>query len=379
MKRIIITGGGSGGHAMPAVAIAQLLRNYEKKTDEPIRILYIGSKKGIEKKIAERNHCAFVSISTGKLRRYFSWENLVDFFRVIKGIFDSLVIIKRFKPDLIFSTGGFVSVPVVAAGHFTHTPSIIHEQTIDAGLANKIAGKFAKKIALTFEESSKYFPASKTEVTGIPLRESLFNIDKEKAYSLFPAIERDLPVVYVSGGGLGCHLLNETMHQILPDLLKKMNIIIQTGNANEGKDYLNLLRFRENIDEELKNRLVVFNFIEDVGNVFAISDLVVARSGAGTVNELIALKLPAIFVPLAIATGNEQFKNASIMKKIGGAEIIEEKDLTPEFLKEKIGEFFIDNKLIDMKNNLEKLQNFCGNEKLLKLITRTLELKEEEK
>lgn len=374
MKKIIITGGGSGGHAMPAVAIAQLLRNYEKKSGEKIRILYIGSKKGIEEKIAARNHCAFVSISTGKLRRYFSLENLIDSFRVIKGIFDSLVIIKRFKPDMIFSTGGFVSVPVVIAGHFTGTPSIIHEQTVDAGLANKIAGKFAKKIALTFEESAKYFSAAKTEITGIPLRESIFDVDKEKAYSLLPVV-RDLPVVYVSGGGLGCHLLNETMQKILPELLEKMNVIVQAGNANDGKDYLNLLRFRESLDEKLKKRLTVFNFIEEVGNVFAISDLVVARSGAGTVNELIALKLPAIFVPLAIATGNEQFKNASIMKKIGGAEIIEEKDLTPELLLKSINELFDSGKLTNMKNNLQKLKNFCGNEKLLKLILQTLNLK----
>jgi UDP-N-acetylglucosamine--N-acetylmuramyl-(pentapeptide) pyrophosphoryl-undecaprenol N-acetylglucosamine transferase len=137
---------------------------------------------------------------------------------------------------------------------------------------------------------------------------------------------------------------------------------------------LNLLRFRESLDEKLKNRLVVFNFIEDVGNVFAISDLVVARSGAGTVNELIALKLPAVFVPLAIATGNEQFKNASIMKKIGGAEIIEEKDLTPETLLQAVNELFDGGKLSEMKSNLQKLKNFCGNEKLLKLILKTLKL-----
>ena len=186
---------------------------------------------------------------------------------------------------------------------------------------------------------------------------------------------RDLPVVYVSGGGLGCHLLNETMQKILPELLEKMNVIVQAGNANDGKDYLNLLRFRESLDEKLKKRLTVFNFIEEVGNVFAISDLVVARSGAGTVNELIALKLPAIFVPLAIATGNEQFKNASIMKKIGGAEIIEEKDLTPELLLKSINELFDSGKLTNMKNNLQKLKNFCGNEKLLKLILQTLNLK----
>ncbi|MCH5149238.1 MAG: undecaprenyldiphospho-muramoylpentapeptide beta-N-acetylglucosaminyltransferase [Spirochaetales bacterium] len=377
MKKIIITGGGSGGHAMPAVATAQLLRNYEKKSGEQIKILYVGSKKGIEKKIATRNHCAFISISTGKLRRYFSWENFLDCFRIIKGIFDSISIIKHFKPDMIFSTGGFVSVPVVIAGYFTHTPSVIHEQTADAGLANKIAGKFAKKIALTFEESSVYFPASKTVITGIPLRESIFNADKEKAYTLLP-VEQSLPTVYVSGGGLGCHLLNETMLKILPELLEKMNIIIQTGNADDGKDYLNLLRFRENLDDELKKHLIVFNFVEDVGNVFAISDLVVARSGAGTVNELIALKLPAVFIPLAIATGNEQFKNASVMEKIGGAQIIEEKNLTPEILQKTINEILTTGKLAEMKKNLLQIKNFYGNKELLKLILQTLDIKDTE-
>lgn len=378
MKKIIVTGGGSGGHAMPAVATVQLLRNYEKKSGEKIRILYIGSKKGIEKKIASRNHCAFISISTGKLRRYFSWENFLDLFRVIKGIFDSISIIKHFKPDMIFSTGGFVSVPVVIAGKFTHTPSIIHEQTVDAGLANKIAGKFAKKIALTFEESAVYFPASKTAITGIPLRENIFNTDKQKAYELLP-VEQGLPTVYVSGGGLGCHLLNETMLKILPEILEKANIIMQTGNADDGKDYLNMLRFRENLDDNLKKRLIVFNFIEDVGNVFAISDLAVARSGAGTVNELIAVKLPAIFIPLAIATGNEQFKNASVMEKIGGAQIIEEKNLTPENLQKAIIDILTTPKLAEMKNSLTQVKNFCGNEELLKLILQTLNIKDTEK
>lgn len=371
MKRILITGGGSGGHAMPAIAIIEALKKEAQTTGEELKILYVGSHKGIEKKIAEKNQIDFVSISTGKLRRYLSLENFLDLFRILKGIFDSFQIIRQFKPTLIFSTGGFVSVPVVIAGRLKKVKIIIHEQTVDAGLANKIAARFADKIALTFKESGQFFPSEKVEVTGIPLRDSIFHVDKTAA-KIKIGITSDAPVIYISGGGLGCHKLNLISKEILPKLLEKTNVILQTGNANNGQDYLDLLRFRENIEkEEQKKRLFIYNFIEDVGSIYAVTDLVVSRSGAGTVNELIALKIPAVFIPLAIATNDEQLKNASIMQKIGAAEIVKEKDLNAEHLYFMIEELIFTEKLANMKANLQAITNFRGNDNLLELI-RTL-------
>ncbi|HBD96039.1 MAG TPA: UDP-N-acetylglucosamine--N-acetylmuramyl-(pentapeptide) pyrophosphoryl-undecaprenol N-acetylglucosamine transferase [Spirochaetia bacterium] len=373
MIKIIITGGGSGGHTMPAIATIEILKDYFAQKNIEYDFLYVGSHNGIEKTIAAKNAINFTPISTGKLRRYISYKNLIDIFKVFKGILDSFKVIFHYKPDLIFSTGGFVSVPVVIAGWFQKVKIIVHEQTIDAGLANKIAGKFADTIALTFEESKKYFPKDKTVVTGIPLRDKIFQGDKTQAFTKFGLTE-SLPVLYVSGGGLGCHSINTSFNNIVLTLLEKTNVIIQTGNANDGKDYLDFLRLRENIEDEvLKKRLLIFNFINDeIADIYAIADLSVARSGAGTVNEFIALKIPAIFVPLAIATNDEQYKNAVIMENMQTALIIKEKDLSDTLLLKTISDILFTEKLVVMKNHFQNTQSFYGNKKILDCIIQLL-------
>ena len=366
--RLIFTGGGSGGHTMPAVSMIETIAKHCSKKDIPYDILYIGSENGIEKKVAAKNNIEYRAISTGKLRRYFSIDNFFDIFKVIGGFFQSLKIISDFKPDLIFSTGGFVLVPPVVAGRLLGKKIIIHEQTIDAGLANKISGKFADKVALTFKESKSHFPSRKTLLTGIPLRNGIFSGEKKNA-QISLKLDNKKPVIYFSGGGLGCHLLNKTAEKIIPELLDKTNIIFQTGNANDGKDYLEMLKFRESLEQEKKERFIIYNFINDeIGDIFAVSDMAVARSGAGTVNELMALGLPAIFIPLAIATNNEQYKNAELMVKTGGAMIIEEKDLSPETLLKKINKVLFTDKLKIMQQKLKKQTGIRGNEKLLNLI-----------
>lgn len=373
MKKLIITGGGSGGHTMPAIAIIESLLS--KFDENSIDILYVGSKKGIEKKITAENNIRFKSISTGKLRRYFSFENFIDLFKVVKGIFDSFFLVIKYKPDLVFSTGGFVSVPMVIAAHFCKVKVLIHEQTVDAGLANKIAGKFADKVALTFEDSKKYFQIDKTVVTGIPLRNAIFNGDGEKAFDKF-GFDKKLPVLYISGGGLGCHVLNETLLNILPKLLNITNIVIQTGNANDGMDYNNLKEYKESLSDELKKRVQVFNFIgSDLGDIFAMTDLVVARSGAGTVNELIALKIPAIFIPLAIATNDEQTKNAMIMKNKETAIVIKETELNGDLLYDTIYSVLMSEKLVKMKEKFVSFGDFRGNDNLVKEIFNMLKVK----
>ncbi|MCG8569013.1 MAG: UDP-N-acetylglucosamine--N-acetylmuramyl-(pentapeptide) pyrophosphoryl-undecaprenol N-acetylglucosamine transferase, partial [Spirochaetes bacterium] len=323
---------------------------------------------GIERKILEKHQIAYQTIPTGKLRRYFSFKNFIDIFRVINGILKSLSIISKFQPDIIFSTGGFVSVPPVIAGRILNKKIVIHEQTIDAGLANKINARFAHSIALTFEESQQYFPRKKSKVTGIPLRADIFSGIREESLKRLK-LNSNLPTLYFSGGGLGCHLLNVTAKEIIPSLLTKANVIFQTGNALEGKDYLTMLKFRETLASNLKNHFIVYNFInEELSDVFAVADLAIARSGAGTVNELMALGIPSIFVPLAIATNNEQYKNAEIMCKTGGAIIIEEKKLNSQYLYEQIEKILLTDKLQAMKENIKKSPSIRGNDKILELI-----------
>lgn len=371
---IAITGGGSGGHIMPALSIIDRLKRFSQEKDIDFSIIYIGSKNGIEKELALKNQINYFEISTGKLRRYFSKENVIDIFRILKGIFDSLKIFKKNKFDLLFSTGGFVSVPSVIAANLKKIPIIIHEQTVDAGLANKIAAKFASIIALTFEESKKYFPKNKTILTGIPLREEIFKGDKEKSYKKFN-LNKNLPTIYFTGGGLGCHLLNNTAKNIIPDLLEKCNIIFQTGNADNGKDYNLFLKLKDELPLYKKDRFIVYNFInKDLADILAITDLAIGRSGAGTVNEFMALKIPAIFIPLKIATKQEQLKNAMIAVKIGGAEIIEEDNLTPLILLKKIEEILFSGKIVEMKRNLNKKEIKNGTESIINIIKQILNI-----
>ena len=371
--RAIFTGGGSGGHTMPAVAMISVLREHCKNNKIIIDLLYAGSHNGVEKEITKKYGIYYKSISTGKLRRYISIDNFFDIFRIIKGVFDSIKLVKSFKPDILISTGGFISVPPVIAAKLKKVPVIIHEQTIDAGLANKIAAKFADKIAVTFKESTEYFPKNKTVLTGIPLREEIFKGNRELAFNEF-GFDSELPTIYFTGGGLGCHILNETALRILPKLLNKSNIIIQTGKTNDSKDYEELVNFKESLDKEKKQRLAVFDFVDkEIAGIYSIADLAVARSGAGTINELAALNIPAIFIPLAIATNNEQYKNAKSIADIGAAVIIEEKDLSDKILLHKIDEILFTEKINEMKNNLKKSTFTNGTKKIIKLILELVE------
>ncbi|MBN2546502.1 MAG: undecaprenyldiphospho-muramoylpentapeptide beta-N-acetylglucosaminyltransferase [Spirochaetes bacterium] len=373
--KIIFTGGGSGGHTMPALAMIKTLQKHYDKKKIKYEILYIGSKDSIEKSIIEKHNINYKTISTGKFRRYFSLKNITDIFNVIKGFFDSIKIIKNFKPHIIFSTGGFVSVPPVIAGYFKKIPILIHEQTIDAGLANKIAGVFATKIALTFNESKKYFKSKKCIFTGIPLREEIFSGKKENAYKKF-GFDKKIPVVYFTGGGLGSHILNLSSFKFLPQLLENANVIFQTGSSFNSKDYLMMLKLRDGLPENKKRRFIVYNFInEDIADIYSIVSLAVGRSGSGTVNEFMALKIPAIYIPLKIATNNEQYKNASVHVKNKSAMIIEEKDLTKDNLFNAISDILFTDKIKTMKKNLNKLNHQSGNKKLLNLIENMIKLK----
>ncbi|MBI2519242.1 MAG: undecaprenyldiphospho-muramoylpentapeptide beta-N-acetylglucosaminyltransferase [Bdellovibrio sp.] len=331
-KIILFTGGGSGGHVLPALTLINELRKRQS-----VEIRYIGSKQGIEKELALSQDLKYFGISTGKLRRYFSWENFKDFFHVIKGLFDARKVILDAKKDtkavgdvLVFSTGGFVSVPVAIAGRFLGVKVFIHEQTARAGLANRICGFFAHKVFISFEESAKYFCKKKTEYSGYPLRRDCF--DKLVNPLLIKGkniLDTDRSVLLVTGGGNGSLVLNNLVGNNLQKLSTRFRIIHQVG-----KNFLAQFSPLQN------ENYYVFDFInEGMIDILKRADLVISRAGAGTVSELLAIGTPSIFIPLPHAQKNEQYYNALEAKNKIGSLIIQESELPNINFMETIDQF----------------------------------------
>jgi UDP-N-acetylglucosamine--N-acetylmuramyl-(pentapeptide) pyrophosphoryl-undecaprenol N-acetylglucosamine transferase len=313
-KNIIFVGGGSGGHVMPALTLITKL-----KTDQSFTLYYIGGKKGIEKEVIQKTGIPYFPISTGKLRRYLSFENIIDFFKVLLGIFQSILIMFRFsRKTLVFSTGGFVSVPVVIAAKLTLKKVYIHEQTSRVGLANKIASFFADKIFISFEESRKFFPEGKTFFSGYPLRDDCYNLN-------FPNLDINgislnniqKPILFVTGGGNGSYLMNELVKNNLDTLKAKYFIVHQVGKNFEQQ----FKQFRD------KNYFSAAFFDKEMIPLFKKAKVVISRAGAGTVCELLALRKKSIFIPLKIAQKNEQFHNAIEAQKKLGSFILTEDEI----------------------------------------------------
>ncbi len=321
---VIFTGGGSGGHVMPTVTLLHDLKG-------KYRIGYIGGK-GIEKELIGALDLPFHEITTGKLRRYLSFENLIDMFKVVKGIFDAFLILlrKSNRKTLIFSTGGFVTVPVVLAAWILQRRIYVHEQTTQVGLANKIASKFAKKVFVSYEDSLKYFPKEKSEISGYPLRDSLFSNEKSEIhYDGFSINETTRPLLFITGGGNGSKLVNDLIKENLSKLTEKYFVVHQVGKGFIG-EY-----------EGLKtDRYYPVAFIgPEIIDLYKWADVIISRAGAGTVCELVALNKRSIFIPLKIAQKNEQFHNAKEAEKKIGSFVVSEDDLENLDLLELISRF----------------------------------------
>jgi UDP-N-acetylglucosamine--N-acetylmuramyl-(pentapeptide) pyrophosphoryl-undecaprenol N-acetylglucosamine transferase len=360
--KLVFTGGGSGGHTMPAIAMIEYLRSESDRNGTALEIEYIGSNRGIERTVCEKHGVSYHPISTGKLRRYFSVQNLLDVSRVIRGYFQAKRLLNRIKPDVVVSTGGFVSVPPVVAAGRRGIKVLVHEQTIEIGLANRIASRYADIIAVTFAESLDFYPKSKAVVTGLPLRSSIFGVDRKSALEKL-GFDSAGPVLYVTGGGLGSHIINKNFIQILGDLLEYVSIIYQSGRPAGTDDYEQLMQTIELLPPSRKKRIRLFDFIGgEIADVMACTDLAVGRAGAGTVNEFMALSIPAIYIPLAIAMRNEQYKNARVAEKAGGAVIIEEDSLNPIKLLTMIRELLEPEKLEGMKKSLRDYKYKNGTE-----------------
>lgn len=323
MKRIILTGGGTAGHVTPNIALLPRLRelNYD--------IHYIGSYQGIEKELIEQFGIPYHGISSGKLRRYFSLKNFTDPFRIIKGLAEADKLIKTLQPDVIFSKGGFVSVPVVMAGKRRHVPTIIHESDMTPGLANKLSIPSATKVCCNFPETLEHLPKDKAVLTGSPIRQELLSGNKIAALD-FCGLTSEKPVILIIGGSLGSVAVNNAVRAILPELLKDFQVIHLCG---KGK-----------IDESLQNvnGYVQFEYIQsELKDIFALTDLIISRAGANAICEIAALRKPNLLIPLsASASRGDQILNARSFERQGFSVVIEEEELTNEKLLSSIQKLY---------------------------------------
>ncbi len=326
--RIVIAGGGTGGHVTPVLATISALR---ARGVAPLELLWIGSSGGIEGRMAAEQGIPFRAIQAGKLRRYLSLENLIDFGRIPVGAAQALALLRRFRPEVIFSTGGFVSVPTVAAGWLLRRPILTHEQTAQFGLANRINLRFATVVALPYEASRAFVPPTKKRVvvTGNPVRDELLHGDPIEGARLL-ALDPTLPTVYITGGALGSQAINEAVAAILPRLLAHYQVIHSRGTQPDAPTLDDLQARVAGLPTTARERYVVREFIgPELPHIYALAALVVGRAGAGTVAELAALGKPAILIPLPGTGGDEQTKNAHLLADVGGALLLPEADLTP--------------------------------------------------
>ena len=357
--KLIITGGGTGGHVSPAVAVIERLRERSASEGWRLELLYIGSVAGIERRTMQGLDVPYRAIQTGKLRRYLSPQTPVDLLvRLPFGGLQAFRAVRRFRPDAIFSTGGYVCVPTVAAGRVLRVPSLTHEQTALVGLANRIAGRFATKVAVSYPQSARYFKPGKVVVTGNPVRSAILSGDAERGAARFE-LEASVPTLYITGGAQGSHAINMAVRDALPRLLECCQVIHQCGEGPDGSgdDLRMLQKAQEELPAPLWARYRVQAYVgEEIGDVYALSSLVLGRAGAGTVNELANLGKPSILVPLPGAAGGEQEANARAMEKEGGVVVMLQDDLTPDLLIETVCNLLIDSaRLAHMREGASRL------------------------
>lgn len=328
---VVIAGGGTGGHTSPGLAVAPLLRQ------RGFALAWIGSHHGVEARRAPESGIPFYPIPTGKLRREWAWRNITDLaVNVPAGIARSLILMRRLRPRAVFATGGFVALPVVTAAALARVPIVVHEQTSVPGLANRVSARLARRVAVTFAESVPAFPAARVVVTGNPLRPELRGGSRADALARF-SLDPALPLVYVTGGALGAHAINRAVGDGLSRLLATTQVIHQCGDNPVTGDRAWLEERRAALPVALAPRYTVVPFVSaELPGIYAATSLVVARAGAGTVNECCQLGLPALYVPLPGARGDEQTANAQLVARAGGCAILSQVSLTPDRLADDI-------------------------------------------
>lgn len=318
MKSIVLTGGGTAGHVTPNIAMIPALEA------EGWDIRYIGSHKGIEKELIQKVGVRYYGISSGKLRRYVDLKNITDPFKVIKGLLDAFILLRKLKPKVVFSKGGYVSVPVVMAARMLRIPVIIHESDITPGLANKLAIPFAKKICVNFPETLDHVKG-KGVITGTPIREELFNGNGELGKEIC-SFTSDKPTITIMGGSQGSVRINTMVREVSGALLPRFNIVHICGKGNLNQDFENTPGYKQ------------FEYVgEELPHIFALTSLMISRAGANAIAEITALEIPALLIPLSLeASRGDQILNAQSMEKQGLCKVMEESSMTNKDLEKEI-------------------------------------------
>lgn len=327
--RLVIAGGGTGGHVLPAIAVIEELRDREALDDS----LWLGSACGLEREAAAEAGIPFQAIPTGKLRRYLSARTIVDGPRVPAGIVRAWQHLRRFQPTVVFSTGGFVSVPTVIAAA-RQAPILTHEQTAILGMATRINARFADVLAISYDATLPLAQAHHANivVTGNPVRASLRHGTAERGFAHW-RLSADLPLIYVTGGARGASALNQRIAQLLPTLLPHCQIVHQTGPPSANSDAATLAMRRDQLSPELRERYRVVEFVHgELADTYAAASVILSRSGAGTVAEIAYLGKPAILIPLPGTGGDEQTRNARLLEEAGGAIVLPQSDASSERL-----------------------------------------------
>ncbi len=323
MKKIVLTGGGTAGHVTPNIALLPHLKNSD------FEVFYIGSYDGIEKRLISDFEIPYYGISTGKFRRYLDPKNFSDPFRVIKGYAEARKYLKMIQPDIVFSKGGFVSVPVVRAAASLKIPCIIHESDMTPGLANKLCIPVASKICCNFPETLKMLPDKKAVLTGSPVREELFSGDKVRALNMCD-FTANKPVIMVIGGSQGASSVNKAVRDALPKLLNDFQIVHLCGKDKIDNLLLNVKGYKQ------------FEYLKaELKDIFTMADVVISRAGANAICELLALNKPNILIPLPSAKSRgDQILNARSFEAQGYSIVIDEDDLSDNLLVEKVQELY---------------------------------------
>lgn len=356
MKKIVLTGGGTAGHVTPNIALLPALQ------EAGYEISYIGSYDGIEKQLITDFGIPYYGVSTGKFRRYLDPKNLSDPFKVIKGYNEAKKILKQISPDVIFSKGGFVSVPVVRAAASLKIPCIIHESDMTPGLANKLCIPVAAKVCCNFPETVDSLPKGKSVLTGTPIRAELFTGDAEEGRKLC-GFNSDKPVIMVIGGSLGAAAVNQAIRDALPELLKKYQVVHVCGKNKVDNLLLTLEGYKQ------------FDYIkEDLRHLFAMADVVISRAGANAICELLALHKPNILIPLpSKASRGDQLLNAKSFEQQGYSVVLDQDDLTTTLITQTVDSVYEEREkyVAAMQNSVQQ----DSIEKIMKLITKGAELR----
>ncbi len=314
--RVAFTGGGTAGHVTPNLALI------ERLLEDNVDCFYLGSSVGIESRLLEGRSVTFCGIASGKLRRYFSWQNFIDPFKVIWGFFQALAYLYRIQPEVLFSKGGFIAVPVVFAAGLLRIPVIIHESDLTPGLANRLSAPLSACVCLNFEASVQYFPSRKCQVTGTPLREGLLLADGVRGRAWLQTlrnVDSNTPILLVAGGSMGSQSLNHLVRQDLESLCRRFFVVHLVGHGG--------------IDASLSadQNYLQFEFLDqEFGDVLAVADLVVSRAGANAIYEHVSFGKPQVLVPLpATASRGDQLENAAFFEQQGYALVALQDSLKP--------------------------------------------------